>query len=107
MDNEFIQIITTIPSKEIEKKIAKDLLNNKLAACTQLLKSPIKSRYWWKGKIEKAKEWILIIKTKKILFSKVEEIIKKNHFYEVPEIIVTDINGGSSDYLQWIKEETK
>jgi periplasmic divalent cation tolerance protein len=102
----YIQVITTVSNKMDAKKIADILLDKRLVACVQII-GPIKSIYRWKHKIETAKEWICISKTRKSLYKAVEKVIKKNHPYEVPEIIVTSITQGSKDYLKWISKETR
>ena len=98
----YIQVITTVSKKSDAEKIAKSLIDKRLAACVQI-KGPIKSIYRWKGKIETAKEWMCIIKTRKILYKKVEKSIRKIHPYEVPEIIAVPIAAANKDYLKWIK----
>jgi len=103
--NSYIQVITTISSKSGAEKIAKSLIYKRLAACVQII-GPIKSAYRWKGKIENAKEWGCLIKTRKTLYKKVETAIRKNHPYEVPEIIAIPIIKGSKDYLKWLSDET-
>ncbi len=103
--NRFIQIITTVPRRQDVEKISKALLDKRLAACVQI-GGPVKSIYRWHGKIEKAREWICAIKTKKSLYKKVEKVIIEIHPYEVPEIIVIPITGGSRDYLKWLSAET-
>ncbi|PIV39639.1 MAG: cytochrome C biogenesis protein CcdA [Candidatus Omnitrophica bacterium CG02_land_8_20_14_3_00__42_8] len=102
MKNKYIQVVTTISSKAGAEKIAKALIKGRLAACVQIA-GPIKSIYRWKGKIETAKEWVCVIKTKKSLYKKVETAIKKPHPYEIPEIIAVPIAAANKDYLKWIK----
>ncbi|MDP2912267.1 MAG: divalent-cation tolerance protein CutA [Candidatus Omnitrophota bacterium] len=104
--NSYIQVITTISSKVGAEKISEALIKGRLAACVQII-GPIKSVYRWKGKIENAKEWACLIKTRKTLYKKVESAIKKIHPYEVPEIIAVSIADGSKDYLKWISAETQ
>lgn len=104
MKDQYIQVFTTTNKKTIAEKIAKLLIKKKLAACIQIF--AIKSFYEWKGKIEKAKEWLCIIKTKKIFYEEVEKIIKELHNYEIPEIISMPING-SKDYLDWIGKQLR
>jgi periplasmic divalent cation tolerance protein len=70
-------------------------------------KSPIKSSYHWKGKIEHENEIHLTIKTRDELYPKVEKIIKDNHSYETPQIVKMQITDGLPEYLEWIKDETK
>jgi periplasmic divalent cation tolerance protein len=102
MKNKYIQMVTTISGKVGAEKIAKSLINKRLAACVQIA-GPIKSIYRWKGKIETAKEWVCVIKTRKNLYEKVEATIKKIHPYEIPEIIAVPIAAANKDYLKWIK----
>ena len=101
----FIQISTTTESKEQAQKIARSLVEQKLAACVQI-SGPIESIYRWKTKVEKAEEWLCLIKTREDLFDKVQTAIKKLHSYETPEIIAIPIIKGSKEYLKWIYNET-
>ncbi len=102
----YIQITTTVPKLNNAKEISDRILNEKLAACVQIL-GPIKSIYRWKNKIEKKEEWLCIIKTRNKLFKIIERFIKNIHPYEVPEIISTPIINGSYEYLSWINNEVK
>ena len=100
----YVQIITTTDKIKIADKITNSLLKKKLASCVQRL--PIQSTYRWKGKIENSKEFLLLIKTKKSLYKKVEKEIKANHDYEVPEILEIPITNGNKAYLNWLNSET-
>jgi periplasmic divalent cation tolerance protein len=73
---EYIQVVTTTEKKEDAEKIAEALVKKKLAACAQTI-GPIWSIYWWKGRVEKAEEWLCLIKSEKSLFCKLEETIKR------------------------------
>jgi periplasmic divalent cation tolerance protein len=99
-----VVFITVDKDKEAEN-IANKLLNKRLCACVNIVKG-VKSLYWWKRKIEKAKENLLIIKTKKTLIDKLIKETKRIHPYTVPEIISFDIKKGNSDYLNWVIKET-
>jgi periplasmic divalent cation tolerance protein len=101
----YIQISTTTETKEQAQKIAQYLVEQKLAACVQIT-GPITSIYRWKDKVENAKEWLCLIKTRDDLYNNVEGAIKILHPYETPEIIAVPIVRGSKEYLQWIYEET-
>lgn len=101
----YIQIFTTVPDKKTAEKIAETLIENKLAACVQIF--PVKSIYRWKGKIERGKEYLCIIKSKEALYRKIERKIKEIHPYTVPEIISSTILSGSSQYLKWLDKETR
>ena len=97
-------IYTTVETQEKADRIASILLEACVAACVQM--TPIVSTYRWKGKIERANEIRLSIKTTDALYSRVEELIKQNHPYEVPQIVKLPITAGLQDYLEWISEET-
>ena len=99
----YIQISTTTETKKQAQKIAKYLVEQKLAACVQI-SGPIESTYRWKGKVETTGEHLCLIKTRASLFKKVEAAIKKLHPYETPEIIATPIIKGSREYLNWLNE---
>jgi periplasmic divalent cation tolerance protein len=102
----YIQISTTTETKEQAQKIAQYLVETKLAACVQII-GPIESIYHWKGKVETAREWRCLIKTREDLFEAFSAAIKKMHSYEIPEIIAIPIVKGSKEYLNWIETETK
>jgi len=107
MENaKFIQVMTTSDSRQVAEKIADTLVAQKLAACVQIT-SPVRSLYRWKGKVEKAKEYICFIKTRRKFFKKVETVIKKLHNYEVPEIIASEIIDANPDYIGWLDKELK
>jgi periplasmic divalent cation tolerance protein len=99
----YIQISTTTETIEQADKIAQHLVETKLAACVQIT-GPIKSIYRWKGKVETTDEWLCLIKTRAILYNKIEAAIKKLHSYETPEIIAVPIIKGSKEYLNWLDD---
>lgn len=103
--NQYIMITTTFDNKDEANKIIDLLLNERLVSCCQL--SNITSSYHWKGKIEKADEYLLQMKSKKELYKEVEKVILDNHSYETPQIIAYDIVDGYLEYLKWINDETK
>lgn len=100
--NDYCIILTTYSNQTIGKRIIDSLISKKLAACIQTQK--ITSYYHWKGEVKNDKEHLVIIKTQKKLYSKVEEDILNNHDYEIPEIVEIPITGGLSSYLNWIEE---
>jgi periplasmic divalent cation tolerance protein len=102
---EFIQVSTTVSTKEKADMIAETLLVERIAGCVQIL-GPIKSCYWWEGRIEHAKEWICLIKAKASDYGRIESSIKRMHDYDIPEIIALPILRGNPDYLDWIRRET-
>ncbi len=100
---DYIVVYITVPDFETGKKIAKTLVEEKLAACVNIT-SQINSIYFWQGNIEDDTEHLLIIKTRKDVFEKLENRVKELHPYTVPEIIAMPIVLGSKDYLSWIDE---
>jgi periplasmic divalent cation tolerance protein len=106
MTNEYIQVFTTVEKREDADRIASTVVHTRVAACAQVL-GPIRSTYWWKGKVEEAGEWLCMMKTRQDLFPALEKEIKSIHPYEVPEIVALPIVAGSASYLQWIDDETK
>ncbi|MBQ9659604.1 MAG: divalent-cation tolerance protein CutA [Clostridia bacterium] len=103
--NQYIMITTTFDDKDEANKIIDLLLNERLVSCCQL--TNITSSYHWKGKIEKADEYLLQMKSKKGLYKEVEKVILDNHSYETPQIVAYDIVDGYSEYFKWINDETK
>jgi len=101
----FIEVHTTIDTREAAQKIAETLVTKRLAACVQI-SGPITSVYWWQGKIEHAQEWVCTAKTQKSLYYELEQAIKEAHSYDVPEILATEIVEGIQSYENWITEET-
>jgi len=101
-----IQIITTADDRSVIEKIGRDLVEKKLVACAQIL-GPIQSIYRWKGNVENANEWLLLMKSKASLYSAIEEEIRRQHPYELPEIIATNIDNGLVGYMDWVGNETK
>ena len=97
-------VLSTTGSQEEADKIAGVLLEKRAAACVQM--SPIVSHYVWEGKIEHENEIRLLIKTTEVLYQTVENLIRENHSYKVPQIVKLPISAGLSKYLEWISEET-
>ena len=101
-----IVILTTCASEEEAVKIANVLVEQRLAACINIV-SPVRSIYRWEGKIWDEKEWLLIIKTGRERFEALESKIKSLHSYSVPEIICLPVVEGSLAYLEWLEEMTR
>jgi periplasmic divalent cation tolerance protein len=103
---EIIQIVTTGDNRGVIEKIGRDLVEKKLVACSQIL-GPIQSIYQWKGNVEDANEWLLLMKSKASLYPVIEEEIRRQHPYELPEIIAIDIDKGLMGYIDWVIGETR
>ena len=94
-------IFCTCPDKATAEKIAHYLVEDKLAACVNILPS-ITSIYRWHEQIETAQEHLLLIKANKTSYQAIEKTIIKHHPYELPEIIAVPIENGLPEYLHWI-----
>lgn len=101
-----ILVFSTAGSEKNALNIAETLVQMRLAACVNVLPK-LTSVYQWEGKIERAEEWLLIIKTTKSAFLLVRDAIKELHTYDVPECISVAIENGSEAYLEWIGESVK
>jgi len=99
-------MLTTAGSEREARKLARALVDRKLAACVNVIPR-IESTYRWKGKVETAREWLLVIKTSKARVKAVEKAIRELHSYDLPECIVIPIEGGSKAYLGWLTEQVK
>jgi len=99
-------VLTTAGSNEEAGKIAHALVERRLAACVNIV-SPAQSVYRWQSKVESAEEWLLVIKTTSEAFPRVTDAIRELHSYDLPECILLNIEGGSPEYLSWIKESVE
>lgn len=106
MPSPFYVVLTTLPSRSQAQKLAHKILQEKFAACVNVL-GPAQSFFWWEGKIDRAKEFLLLIKTRRSVFSRLRRFLEKNHPYEVPEIVALPIESGNASYLDWIRREIK
>ncbi len=101
-----IQVITAVPEREDALKIARTLVERRLAACTQII-GPVTSIYRWKEEVVEDEEWLCLIKTKRTLFEGVEEAVHEIHPYDIPEILAIPVEAGNSKYLEWLDRETE
>ena len=97
----YIVVFVTASSKKEAQKIALRLIKDKLAACVNIV-DKVESVFFWEAKIEKAKESLLIIKSKKEKLPKIISLVRSLHSYIVPEIIALPIIAGDKPYLRWI-----
>jgi periplasmic divalent cation tolerance protein len=102
--SDYGMLLTTAPSRDEAAKIANLLIDEKLAACVQLL--PIESFYVWDGKTQNEAEVLLLAKTRSALFEAAIARIKTVHSYSVPEIVALPFAAGFAGYLKWIDEVT-
>ena len=99
----FYLVLVTAPNPKTSERLSKGLIEMKLAACVNRVPG-LKSRYWWKGKIETAHEELLLIKTIQSKLSRLTKWVKANHPYTVCEVIALPIATGSKNYLDWISK---
>jgi periplasmic divalent cation tolerance protein len=101
-----IVILSTCGSAEEAEKIAARLVEAQVAACVNIVPG-IRSVYGWKGAVERATEWLLLIKTRQELFGRVAAEVRRLHSYQVPELIALPVTAGSESYLAWLDGEVK
>ncbi len=96
-------VLTTAGSQQEAQRIARTLVDRRLAACVNIIPQ-IQSIYRWQGKVEDAQEWLLLIKTTNQAFERIRDAIRELHSYELPECISVSVEDGSAAYLNWISE---
>src|SRR5436305_3753027 len=96
-------VLTTAGSADEARKIAGALVERRLAACVNIVPQ-IESVYRWQGKVERATEWLMIIKTQAGAFERVQDAIRELHSYDLPECVMLGIDAGSDAYLEWIAD---
>ncbi len=101
----YLQVLTAIDSEEKARTLQRVLLEERAAACVQVV-GTVHSAYWWQGEIEEAEEWLCVAKTRASSYGRLESLIKQNHPYETPEIVALPIVAANQDYLEWIRTET-
>jgi len=97
----YIVIFVTASSKKEAQKIGVSLIKQKLAACVNII-DKVDSVFFWENKVQKAKEYLLVIKSTRAKFTQIAKLIKSLHSYKVPEIIAFPIIVGDKPYLRWI-----
>lgn len=105
MSDKFCVVTTTVDDRELAFKLARRLVDSRLAACVQV--TLVSSTYRWKGEVEIADEYLLTIKTLTRLYNRLEKTIHEEHPYELPEILRLPVDGGFQPYLDWIEESAE
>ena len=102
--SDLLQITTTTGTREVAERIAAELVDLRLAGCVQV-SGPIQSTYRWQGKVENAEEWLCTAKSSRAKLPAIQELLKRLHPYELPELVATPIVDGSESYLNWLAEQ--
>ena len=105
MPGSFLIVLTALPDRSRARALSQKILKARLAACINIL-GPAESFFRWKNKIDRAKEFLLLIKTRASHFDRLRRLVKKNHPYSVPEIVALPIKKGNAAYLDWMKHAT-
>lgn len=105
MPDAAILVLTSMPDHAAALGLARTLVAGRLAACVSV-GAPVESMYHWRGQIETAREVPVIVKTRALLYSRVEAAIVAAHPYELPEVVAVPVSHGSTPYLDWIVAET-
>jgi len=106
MTNKTVVLVTCGSEKEAVR-IARAVVRARLAACVNIHGAPVRSIYHWKGKMEDAREWLLLMKTTQKRFAALRAEIQKLHSYDLPEIIAIPIASGSAEYLRWVGQSVQ
>ncbi len=100
-------VLVTCGSMKEARKIARGVVGKRLAACVNIATAAVESVYRWKGKVETASEFLLVMKTVSSRLGELEKEVKRLHSYEVPEFVVMEIKAGSKEYLGWVEESVE
>jgi periplasmic divalent cation tolerance protein len=107
MTRDKIVVLVTCGTASEAERIARELVKRRLAACVNLLESPVRSIYRWRGKVENAPEYLLMVKTSRKRLAELQREVERLHSYDVPEVIALPIAAGSEKYLAWLDEIVK
>lgn len=102
--SEFAVALVTCGSRAEARRIARAVVTQRLAACANLFEARVESIYRWQGKVEQAREFLLLMKTSTARLVALEAEVKRLHSYDVPEFIALPIVAGSQAYLRWLGE---
>ncbi len=96
-----IVVLSTCSSEEEAGRLARVLLDQRLAACVNVVPG-VRSYYWWNGAIEEAGEFLLIVKSSRPLFERLSAALRQAHSYEIPEALALPVVDGAPEYLSWL-----
>jgi periplasmic divalent cation tolerance protein len=102
----YLQVQTTTDSRVEAMELARAAVEARLAACAQVA-GPVASTYWWEDAVERAEEWLVLLKLPASGYQELANFLTERHSYDEPEIVATPIVAGSESYLSWIEEESR
>ena len=105
INDDFLLVLTTCEDPESARRLATKAIEAGLVACVNQLPG-VNSFYLWEGQLQQTNEIMLLMKTRACVYERLEKLIKEAHPYELPEIIAVPIQHGSTEYLQWIEQNT-
>lgn len=101
--NGMLEVTTTTETETDARRLARELVHRRLAACAQV-SGPIRSYYWWNGSLEEAEEWCCVLKTMSYLYTKLESAIRELHPYTLPQIMAVPVQTALAEYVSWAHE---
>ncbi|MDQ6631612.1 MAG: divalent-cation tolerance protein CutA [Verrucomicrobiota bacterium] len=102
----FYLVLVTAPDLKTARRLAQNIVKNRLAACANLIPK-IESHFWWQGKLERANEILILFKTTKKNLPELEKNILENHSYDTPEFVVLSVSAGNKRYLDWLAQSVR
>ena len=102
-----IVVLTTCDSEQQAERLARHLVEHRLAACVNIVLGPVQSIYRWKGKVQSAHEVLMVVKTTEKRLADLEKEVVHRHSYDVPELVVLPVTAGSREYLSWLEESVR
>lgn len=99
-------VLTTVDSRETAEELGQTIVEKRFAACVNIV-GGVTSIYWWEGEVQRAAEWLLLIKTVPENIQILEEFLGEHHPYDLPELVVLDPAGVSNEYREWVRSSTR
>jgi periplasmic divalent cation tolerance protein len=106
LEVQFLQVQTTTDSRAEAMELSRAAVESRLAACAQVA-GPVASMYWWDGALERAEEWLVLLKLPVDRYDELAAFLAERHSYDEPEIVATPIVAGSESFLRWVRDETR